>query len=131
VVTRVRRCADVENLQKRFVRYSSDTSAETVACGWSKDASARAQQRRRQDSAPSASAMAALPEAVSLQIVRAPAEYAVPVKQDRCAARRAAAVRDPCTITFALPAHCACVSVGTRKRGEDSALCACAAADAP
>ena len=72
----------METLQKRFVRYSSDTSAETVACGWSKAASMQAQQRLNV-AAPPPATMANLPEAVSLEIVRAPAEYAVPVKQDR------------------------------------------------
>jgi hypothetical protein len=73
---------DVNTLQKRFVRYSSDTSAETVAYGWSKDASVRAQRLLR--SGASEASMAKLPEALSLEILRAPSEFAVPVKQDRC-----------------------------------------------
>ena len=75
---------DVAALQKRFVRYSSDTSAETVPCGWSKDNSIRAQQLLRAGAAASPEGLARLPEALSLEIVRAPAEFAVPVKQDRC-----------------------------------------------
>ena len=44
----------------------------------------RAQRQLQSGGAPPA-VMARLPESISLEIVRAPAEYAVPVKQDRCA----------------------------------------------
>lgn len=73
-------CADVSGLQKRFVRYGAESAAEVVRTGWSRTSSGLKAPRQH------TSATAGLPEAVSVEITRAPAEYAVPVKQDRCAA---------------------------------------------
>lgn len=72
------------------MRYSADDAAEAVQCGWSRGDSAKAAKEAQQPQPRGAqlgggggSAAAGLPEAISLEIVRAPAEYAVPVKQDR------------------------------------------------
>lgn len=80
--------SDVDKLQRSFIRYGASSLPATEAPIWQKTLSVSAGQNSRYGVAGSnngsADGVAQLPDSISMQVTRAPAEFAVPVKQDRC-----------------------------------------------
>lgn len=74
-------CADIAALQQTYVRYGSSDAATASSQGWQKPLS----QRANLADASGPDVLARVPDSIVMEIIRAPAEFAVPVKQDRCA----------------------------------------------
>lgn len=86
--------ADVEKLQSMYVRYKCQPEAQITSSGWDLATSQRyadqlaAEEQQAYVREESLLYNGLAPTGISLRIIEAPAEFAVPVKQDRCGQRR-------------------------------------------
>lgn len=82
--------ADVEKLQSMYVRYKCQPEAQITNLGWDLATSQRyadqlaAEEQQAYVREESLLYNGLAPTGISLRIIEAPAEFAVPVKQDRC-----------------------------------------------
>jgi hypothetical protein len=82
-------CADVEKLQSMYVRYKCQPEAQITNTGWELITSQRyadqlaAEEQQAYVREESLLYNGTAPTSISLRIIEAPAEFAVPVKQDR------------------------------------------------
>ena len=88
--------ADVDKLQSMYVRYKCQPEAQITSAGWDLATSQRyadqlaAEEQQAYVREESLLYNGLAPTSISLRITEAPAEFAVPVKQDRCACRSCA-----------------------------------------
>ena len=81
--------ADVEKLQSMYVRYKCQPEAQITSTGWDLATSQRyadqlaAEEQQAYVREESLLYNGLAPTSISLRIIEAPAEFAVPVKQDR------------------------------------------------
>eukprot|EP00210_Caulerpa_lentillifera_P008045 g7682.t1 len=76
---------NVQRWQSTYVRYAGHQEGQVTANGWELNASQRVQEEMQISCPPfgNSAATAGAPIAVRMKIISAPAEFAVPVKQDR------------------------------------------------
>ena len=80
------RSLDVQRWQSTYVRYQGQHEGQVTQNGWELTSSPlrnREETMMNLSTVPSMSPGAALPHAIQMRIISAPAEFAVPVKQDR------------------------------------------------
>jgi hypothetical protein len=101
--------AGVDKLQTQYVRYKCQPEAQVTSVGWDLATSQRCADQMEPHQAHAFLRQEGLlynglaPTAIRLRILEAPAEFAVPVKQDRCARARACA----CLVAFVcVPGAC-------------------------